>query len=174
MKLNIFFFSIFFLYSFLLNATNIRVIDLNNLIDNTNKLKELVSKIENDQIFHRDKFLEKELFLKSKLSKIEELKLILENTELEKEISKYNEDLNNFNNEINQFNVHYENQINNLKSKILDKILEILKKYSSDNQIDLILDSNNYILASNSINITNLILDELNKINFDTSFEKFK
>ncbi len=174
MKLNIAIFSIFFFYSFLLNATNIRVINLNSLIDNTNELRELVTKIENDQTFHRDKFLEKELILQSKISKIEELKLILDNSELEKEISKYNNDLNNFNNEISEFNLHYEKQINNLKSDILDKILEILKKYSLDNQIDLILDSNNYILASNSINITNLILDEINKINFETSFEKFK
>ena len=58
--------------------------------------------------------------------------------------------------------------------KSMTQVLEILRKYSLDNQIDLILDANNYILSSNSINITNLIIDELNKIEFDTSFEEYK
>ena len=73
-----------------------------------------------------------------------------------------------------QFNFHYENQINILKNIILEKTLEILKKYSFDNKIDLILRSNNYILSNDSLNITNVILEKLNNINFDTKFEKFK
>ena len=49
-----------------------------------------------------------------------------------------------------------------------------MKNYALDNQIDLILDSNNYILSSNNINITNVIVDEINKIKFNRSIEKFK
>ena len=173
MKLNIFVFILFLLYSFLLNASNIRVVDLNRIIDNNKTLLELVSKIEEDQLMHREKYKNNELLLQSKLAKIDELKLILENTELQKEILTYNEQLNQFNLEIKKFNIHYEDQLNKLRSKILNRVLEILKKYSQDNKIDLILDSNNYILSSNTINITNIILDELNKINFDISFEKY-
>ena len=63
---------------------------------------------------------------------------------------------------------------NNLKNVILNEILEILKKYSLDNQIDLILDSNHYILSNNSININDFILEELNKLNIETGFERYK
>jgi Skp family chaperone for outer membrane proteins len=49
----------------------------------------------------------------------------------------------------------------------------ILKKYSEDNKIDLILDSNNYILSSNSINITDLIKDQVNKKKIEINFEKY-
>ena len=90
-----------------------------------------------------------------------------------KYISNFDE-LNDFNIEVKNFNSHYDNQINSLKSQILDFTLEILKKYSLDNQIDLILDSNNYILSNNSIDITNILLDEINKKKFNISFEKFK
>ena len=64
--------------------------------------------------------------------------------------------------------------MNSFKNTILEKILEILEDFSLENKVDLVLDSNNYILSSNSINITDLILNELNKITFDISFEKYK
>ena len=167
-------FLFFYFYSFNLYSTNVRVIDFQRVIDSNNELVNLISKIEEDQAQHRKKFNEIEIKLKDELDRIEELKLILEKLELDKEINKYNTQLNQFNKQINEFNNHYESQINILKNKIIEKVLEILRKYSLDNQIDLILDANNYILSSNSINITNLIIDELNKIEFDTSFEEYK
>jgi len=174
LKINIIFSILLFFYSLNLFAANIRVVDLQILIDKNKDLEILISNIEKDQIKFRDNFKLTENKLQLELERIDELKLILDNAELKKEINKYNQELNKFNLLIEKFNNHYENQINKLKNKILEKILEILKKYSSENKIDLILDTNSYILSSNSINITNLILDDLNKINFDTSFEQFK
>ena len=78
-----------------------------------------------------------------------------------------------FNQEISKFNNHYEAQVNILKNNILNKILEILKKYSLNNKIDLILDSNNYILSSNSINITDLIIELSNEKKIEMNFEKY-
>ena len=102
------------------------------------------------------------------------MNLILDSSELEKEIDSYNTKLNNFNNKIEQFNLHYDKQINNLKNKIINIILDVLKKYSEDYKIDLILDSNNYILSSNSINITSLINDQVNNQKIEINFEKYK
>lgn len=171
------FFCLIFLFlsaSFNLNATNIRVVDLQFLLDQNKHTKKLIDDIDTDQKIHRDKYKQIELNLQSQLEKIDELKLILDNSELEKEVSNYNEDFKQFNSDINKFNLHYENQLNNLKNIILKNILEILKKYSLDNKIDLILDSKSYILSNNSINITDMILLELNEINLKTKFEKFK
>ena len=122
---------------------------------------------------HKEKFNNEELNLETEFKRIEKLNLILEPSELEKEIENYNLKLNNFNDAINNFNLHYDKQINNLKNNIINIILEVLKKYSEDSKIDLILDSNNYILSSNSINITNLIKDQVNKKEIEISFEKY-
>ena len=174
MILKIIFYLLFYLYSINLYSANIRVVDLQELVDSNKEIINLIKNIEDDQISHRKEFAKIESFFESELQRIEGLKLILEKSELENVINKYNEDLHEFNEKVAKFNIHYENQINTLKKKILEKILEILQKYSLENKIDLILDSNNYILSSNSINITNLILEDLNKINFETNFEKFK
>ena len=155
-------------------STNIRVLDFQNVIENNINLFLLYEKIENDQETHKEKFNIEELNLENEYKRIEKLNLILDPSELEKEIDSYNLKLNNFNNTIEQFNLHYDKQISSLKNKIVNLILSSLKKYSEDNKIDLILDSNNYILSSNSINITNLIQDQVNKQKIEISFEQYK
>ena len=173
MNTKIIFFILLF-YSSCSFSSNIRVVNLEYLIENNNNLKIMISKIEEDQKSHRKNFQKTENQLFSNLEEIEELKLILDEDELAKEMDVYNTNLQNFQLKIKKFNDHYENQISLTKSKILSEIINILKKYSQDNQIDLILDSNNYILSTNSIDITNIIEKELNSINFDISFENYK
>lgn len=130
--------------------------------------------MEIDQEIFKNNFRKKEAQLANDLESIEESKLILNSEEIEQRIRIYNEKLYKFNSEIEKFNSHYDNEISILKNEILKKILEILKKYSTENEIDLILDSNSYIISNNSINITDLINKELNNNNFDISFEKYK
>jgi Skp family chaperone for outer membrane proteins len=155
------------------SATNIKVLDFQHIIENNINISILYDKIDKDQIFHKENFKKEELNLKKELERIEKLKLILESAELEKEIEKYNNQLNNFNDKIQKFNLHYEVQINNFKNKIVNIILQILKQYSEENKIDLILDSNNYVLSSNSLNITDIIKDKVNKKSIEINFEKY-
>ena len=168
-------FLIFIFISFSTNAlsTNIRVLDFQQIIENNINISILYDKIDKDQIFHKENFKKEELNLKNELERIEKLKLILESAELEKEIDNYNNQLNNFNDKIQKFNLHYEVQINNFKNRIVNIILEILKQYSEDNKIDLVLDSNNYVLSSNSINITDIIKDKVNNKSIEINFEKY-
>ena len=155
-------------------GANIRVIDFERIVENNTNISKLYDEITRDQESHKEKFKNEEVNLQNELERIEKLNLILEPSELEKEIENYNIKLNNFNIKIEKFNLHYELQINNLKNTIINIVLELLKKYSEDNQIDLILDSKNYILSSNSINITDLIEDKLNKQKIEISFEKYQ
>jgi Skp family chaperone for outer membrane proteins len=143
------------------------------LVENNKNLKILYSEIKNDQNKFLIKFKSEEDNLAIKLSDLNELKLILNNEELEIEINEYNNLLNEFNMKIERFNSHYDLQINNLKNNIINKIIEVLKEFSIENKIDLILDVNNYILSNNSINITDLISLKLNNLTIETNFEKY-
>ena len=168
------YFFVFFFISNISNATNIRVIDLNSVIENNLSLVSLYENIKSDQTIFKDEFQAEENKLQQDFAKLEELKLILDTEELSSEINSYNDKLNNFNLRIDKFNSHYDNQILKLKDEILNLTIDTLKKYSTDNEIDLILDSNNYILSSNSINITDIILEETNKIRIEFKFEKYQ
>jgi Skp family chaperone for outer membrane proteins len=154
-------------------STNIRVLDFQKIIENYINNSSLYDQINKDQSPHKEIFKTEELNLQNELDRIEKLKLILETSELDKEIQNYNKQLSVFNNKIEKFNLHYELQINNFKNNIANVILEELKKYSEDNKIDLVLDSNSYILSSNSVNITDFILAMVNKKKIELNFEKY-
>ena len=160
-------------FSFSAFSTNIRVVDFQKIIQNNTSLVLLYDLINKDQQIHKNIFTNEEINLQKELERIEDLNLILENKEFENEVEIYNQKLKNFNDKIEKFNLHYELQVNNFKNKIINTILDVLKKYSEDNKIDLILDSNNYILSSNSINITDLIEEKVNNIKIEINFEKY-
>ena len=144
------------------------------IIDNSESLKSLYNLVENDQKQFLNNFKDEETILEIKLSEINELKMILNAQELDKEIDIYNELLNNFNYRVEKFNIHYDNQINIHKNIIINKIVDLLKEYSLENNVDLILDANNYILSNNSININDFITTKLNEIIIESNFEKYK
>ena len=154
-------------------STNIRVLDFQKIIQNNTSLASLYDLINNDQQTHKIIFTNEEINLQKELERINELNLILESEEFENEVEIYNKKLKNFNDKIEKFNLHYELQVNNFKNIIINKTLDVLKKYSEDNKIDLILDSNNYILSSNSINITDLIEEKVNNKKIEINFEKY-
>ena len=173
MKFRIILTFLFFIFSSSAFTTNIRVLDFQRIIENNINLPILYDQIDKDQEIHKKKLKNEELNLQDQLTKIEELNLILEPTEMQKEIENYNQELKYFNDKVEKFNLHYDLQINNLKNKIIKIILDELKKFSEVNNIDLILDSNNYILSSNSINITDLVQDQVNKKKIEINFEKY-
>ncbi len=174
MKLKILLFLFLIFSSFSSFSTTVRVIDIDLIINQNQSYKLFLEQIKNDQTEYKKTFEENEKKLQELLENLDELKLILDKSELEKEIFNYNEKFNIFNQSVLNFNNHYEIQIVEFENKILEKILEILKDYSIRNKIDLILTKNSYIISNNSINITKEILNELNKFQFDISFEKYK
>ena len=50
----------------------------------------------------------------------------------------------------------------------------LLEKYASENNVDLILDSTSYLIASNSLDITEIIKKNLNKLNLKLEFDNFE
>ena len=52
--------------------------------------------------------------------------------------------------------------------------MNILEKYATNNNIELILDSTSYLIASNSIDITEEINTELKKLNLNLEYKNFE
>ena len=121
-----------------------------------------------------DKFKEKENELKKILNDIEESKLILNENEINLKIENYNNQLTTFTILVDDFNLHYQNEIAKIREKILKEIIQLLEKYAIKNKIDLILDSTSYLIASNSIDITENINNDLKKINLTLGYNDFK
>ena len=155
-------------------AQSIAVVNIQTLIDNNNKYIDILKKIEASQEEYSKTLINKEVLLNKMLNDIENSKLILNESEINLQIQSYNNKLADFTTLVDEFNYHYQNQIINIREKILKEIISLLEKYALNNKIDLILDSTTYLIASNSIDITNNINVELMKINFELEYENFE
>ena len=162
------------IYSTNLFATKIFVIDVEKLINENMYYKKFMEEIEKNQISETNELnlIEKEIV--DLQNEIEQSKLILDQNEINKLIEDYNIKLNKFNILIESFNLHYQNEIINKRKIVLKEIIVLVEKFAKDNNIDIVLDSNNYLVASNSINITEDIELKLKNLELKLDLKKFE
>ena len=155
-------------------SQTIAIVNLQTLIDNNNYYISILKNIESNQKKYLKQFHLKENNLKVKYKEIEDAKLILNEDEINLLIDNYNSQLSEFTLLVEEFNFHYENQIIKIRESILNEIIKLIEIYVIENSIDLILDSSSYLIASNSLDITNNINDELKKLNLNLEFVDFE
>ena len=155
-------------------SQTIAIVNVQTLIDNNKIYQKIVKDIEINQEKYLKDFNVMENELTTKLNEIEKSKLILSEQEINKQIEDYNNQLSQFSIKIEEFNLHYQNEIIKIKEAILKEILKLLEKYALENSVDLILDSNTYLIASNSLDITNDINNELEKLNLNLEYKDFE
>ena len=132
-----------------------------------------------EKIFDEKKIFEKEyekenLNINREYNEINDSRLILSESELNNKIYEYNNKVEILSLEINDFNEHYQNEIEKIKEKIINIIIDLCKKYADENKIDLIFDSTSYLLASNTIDITTFIMEKLDKTKIKLEYKSFE
>ena len=155
-------------------AQSVVVVNVQDLIDNNKNYKEIIEEIEINQEKYLNEFKKKEKEIQTIFNEIEESKFILSDNEINNQIENYNKLLNNFTKDVDEFNLHYQEQIIKIRENVLKEIIYLLEKYAIENNIDLILDSTSYLIASNSIDITEYISNELKKIKLELEFKNFE
>ena len=165
-----------FIYSFTtpLFSQTIAVVNIQSLIDNNDQYIQTIKEIEIKQLQNLKIFENKEKELNDIFKKIENSKLILNENEINSQIDNYNEQLSNFTILLENFNSHYQNQIIIIRENIFKEIIVLIEKYAIENNVDLIIDSTSYLIASNSIDITEYINNELKQINLKLEYKNFE
>ena len=162
------------IFSFNTFSQTISIVNVQSLIDNNKIYKKILLDIEINQEKYLKDFNLMENELTIKFNEIEESKLILSEEEINAQIENYNNKLSQFSILIEEFNTHYQNEIIKIRETILKEILKLLEKYALENNVDLILDSTTYLIASNSLDITIDINSELEKINLNLEYKDFE
>ena len=140
----------------------IAYLDLDFILSNTNvgkSLFEKIKKFENDKIKELN---DKKQKLKDEENKILASKNIISKDELNKKISKFQVKLNNYK------NLRLD-EINLLKKKRNEDILNLLKsinplieKYMNENSISIIIDKKNIFIADKNFDISKNLIDLIN------------
>ena len=155
-------------------AQEIVVVNIQSLIDNNDIYIDTLKKIDQNQKKYLEKFKKKEQELTKISNNIDESKLILNDNEINLQIENYNNELSNFTTLLEDFNFHYQNQIISIRKTVYNEIILLLENYAINYSVDIILDSTAYLIASNSLDITEIINEELKKINLKLEFEDFE
>lgn len=155
-------------------SESIVVINIEEIINNNLEYKKIIKKIDDSQKLYLKEFNNEDEKIQDLYNEIESSKLILNDNELSIMIDNYNKKIEDQNSLINNFNNHYQNEIIKIRKKIFNEIISLLEKYAINNNIDLILDSNSYLIASNKINITNFIEKKINELKLKLEFRNFE
>jgi len=160
-----FFLIILFLFNLnLSNANdNIVYIDINFILENSIVGKSINTQIKSLQNKENENFKIKEKKLIENEKKLISQKNILDENQFKNEVDKHKKNLNDYR---NQKKIMFDN-LNKKKSEYLKKVLNslnpIISKYVEENEISLVLQKNNIIVAKKELDITNKILDLLNE-----------
>ena len=157
----------FFLNLSTVEATNILTIDLDKIINSNKDFIIFLNDINNLSINKKKLFLQNEKNLMNLKIKIEKNSLIYSDSEMKNKIDSYNVLLNEYQILLNNHNDKINKTIEINKNIILNQILIILKKYMTDNNIDLIIDKNNFLIANNSIDLSEYVIDKLINTSFN-------
>ena len=156
-------FLFFFPKTVLSNNQKIAYIDIDFIIKNSNIGKEVLKKIsdldkKNIEILNqRNKELKKqEITLKNKENIISKAVFEDEVKQLQQKITSYNEEKNKMVSDLNEFK---NKELNN----IFTKIGPILKEHMKEKSIDIIINSKNVVIANPELDITKIILNNVNE-----------
>jgi len=159
-----------FLIIFSINQTslaaeiNIRYLDLNFIINNSEAGKDIIAKFKKKKDSNIKEFIKIEKDLNKEKKNLLSQKNILKNDEFQKKISLLQEKINNYQINRSKKEKDLDNERIFLIKKLLKYIDPILLDYSAKNSIDLIMKKESFLSAKTELNITKEILNELNKI----------
>jgi len=155
-------FLFFFLISNYCYADNIATINYEKIFLNSLAYEKFLKEID----FYKNKQqkifdnIENDLFKDKK--ELDSSKIILSEKEFNEKFIIYEENVRQYKLNIDEINNEIYGKIENAKSIINDEVLNIIKKIAINQNINLIFDSNQYVVAIKDLDITDQVIKELN------------
>ena len=155
-------FLFFFLFTNYCFAQNIATIDYEKIFLNSLAYKNFLKEVDlfkNNQQKSFDN-IEKDL-LKNK-KELDSSKIILSEKEFNEKLVIYEKNVIEYQEKINEINSEIYEEIERAKSIINKEVLDIIKKLAVNQNIQLIFDANQYVVAIKELDITDLVIKQVN------------
>ena len=162
------------LFGFNVNSQKIATFQFALIIENLESYKDFKNQLNE---FKEKKFSElnkEEKLLISKKKELEDSKIILSEIKYLSKVSEFNEQKNIFEQKVNNLNNYLKENIEINENKILKEIVNIIRKISMENGIDIIFSDEQYFLTSDAIDISGKIYNELNKLNIILQLSEYE
>ena len=133
------------------------------IIENSNAGKEITKILENDRKNETKKLKVMQNKIKKQENEIKDKGNILNETELKKKVSVLRKDIKDYNDLKNKKAKEFNNKKAQYVNQLLKEMNSIMIKYVEKNSIDIVIKKENIITGKKELDITQVILDELNK-----------
>ena len=138
-------------------------LDLDNVVNNTQAGKLILSKLEKSKKIALLKFENKEKELKKIEDQIKKQKNIISEDEFKKKIVEFRKEVSNFQKERQKVSNEFNQKRKKEFEEFFKKITPIIENYVSENNIDMVLDKKNIFVGSKKKNITGEIIRIIDK-----------
>ena len=155
-------FLFFFLISNYCYADNIATINYEKIFLNSLAYEKFLKEIDFYQNKQQKIFDNIERNLLKDKKELDSSKIILSEKEFNEKFIIYEENVRQYKLKIDEINNEIYGKIENAKSIINDEVLNIIKKIAINQNINLIFDSNQYVVAIKDLDITDQVIKELN------------
>ena len=160
------FLTFLFLLSFFITnvfSQNVVYANLDEIIKSSNVGSAIIDHYskKNDKLIQDIKIKEKEIKEKEKL--LISQKNILQPDEYTNKVNSLKKEINIFNNQSNEQLKNLNNEKENKTRNFMDQINIILKEFAEQNNIDIILNSNQILIGKSNIDVTDEILTIVNE-----------
>ena len=116
---------------------------------------------------NKSKLISQKKKIKNEENEINKQKNILKKEEIDNKINKLNQLLNTYQKDLKKNNQILSAEQKKYTKIILDNLNPIVTKYVKDNDILIVLDKKNILVGSKALDITENILNKLNKLTID-------
>lgn len=153
----------FFLILPLKANENIYFIDLDQIIEKTNKGIELIDNLKKLNQESLDKIKLKENELRSKENLIISSKNVVDESVFKEKINLFKKDVNDFYLIKNEINNEFENQKKKKINNYFSTINPIIQDYMKKNSITILIEKKNIFIGNSNYDITSAIIEIINK-----------
>ena len=142
-------------------------LDVQFIIDNSKIGLFYKDKLINIKDKNKSKLISQQKKIKNEENEINKQKNILKKEEIDNKINKLNQLLNTYQKDLKKNNQILSAEQKKYTKIILDNLNPIVTKYVKDNDILIVLDKKNILVGSKALDITENILNKLNKLTID-------
>ena len=155
---------IFLFYVTNIHATNIATIQIEYILSKSTTYNKFIQQIniKKDKFSAKLKIIENEILIEKK--NLIDNSIIYDENENQILIEKYQKKTDIFQQKIDELNLFLSTNIERNRSTMIQYISSVAKEFSLSNNIDIIFDETNYFMSNSSIDISDIIIEQLNNI----------
>ena len=147
----------------LIASETVTFLDLDAVLNNTQKGKSIVNKLNDLKNLNSSNFKNKSQEIKKKEQELINKKNILLEEEFEKSIISLKKEIEVFNQDNNSNMLKYENLKKKELDKFINEITPLIENYIIENSISLVINQKNIFIGNNKYDITDNIINIVDK-----------